>query len=79
MYTTMDYKHSPHEPTEEGKIFLQQLNPKDFQLHQLAAKMLGSSYFVEKTPQFKKWKDARGREGATLKSQSLAKESNHAH
>jgi hypothetical protein len=36
----MEYTHAPHEPTEEGKVF-QQLNPKDFQLHMLAQKMLG--------------------------------------
>jgi hypothetical protein len=63
----MDYKHTPHEPTSEGKDFITQLNPKDFQLHMLAQKMLGSSYFVEKTPQFKKWKDAKQKEATTLK------------
>lgn len=67
----MDYKHTPHEPTSEGKEFITQLNPKDFQLHMLAQKMLGSSYFVEKTPQFKKWKDAKGKEGSTLKKSPL--------
>lgn len=54
----MEYRHTPHEPTAEGKEFLKQLNPKDQQLHELAQKMLGSSYFVEKTPQFKKWKES---------------------
>ncbi len=63
----MEYKHTAHELTSEGKEFITQLNPKDFQLHMLAQKMLGSSYFVEKTPQFKKWKDTKRTEASMLK------------
>ena len=44
-----------HEVTAKGKEFLASLDPKDRELHTLAAKMLGSSYFVEKTHSFVKW------------------------
>ena len=65
----MEYKHTPHEITPEGQEFLKSLTPKEYNLHILAQKMLGSSYFVEKTPQFKAWKQRRQAEAATLKSQ----------
>jgi hypothetical protein len=63
----MEYKHTIHELSSEEKEFIRQLNPMDFQLHMLAQKMLGSSYFVEKTPQFKKWKETKNKEATTLK------------
>jgi len=44
-----------HEVTEKGKEFLGSLPPRERELHELAAKMLGSSYFVEKTHAFTKW------------------------
>lgn len=45
----------PHVVTEKGKQFLGSLPPKERELHELATKMLGSSYFVEKTHAFTKW------------------------
>jgi hypothetical protein len=65
----MEYNHTPHTPTAEGKEFLATLTPKEMNLHILAQKMLGSSYFVEKTPQFKAWKQRKQAEASTLKSQ----------
>jgi hypothetical protein len=44
-----------HEVTAKGKEFLASLEPRDRELHTLAAKMLGSSYFVEKTHAYVKW------------------------
>jgi len=44
-----------HVVTEKGKEFLASLPQKDQELHTLAAKMLGSSYFVEKTHAYVKW------------------------
>jgi hypothetical protein len=64
----MEYNHTAHEITQEGKEFLKSLSPKEMNLHLLAQKMLGSSYFVEKTPQFKAWKQRKLTEAATLKS-----------
>ena len=64
----MEYTHTLHTPTAEGKQFLATLTPKEMNLHLLAQKMLGSSYFVEKTPQFKAWKQRQQAEAATLKS-----------
>jgi len=52
----MEYKHQHHEITEEGKQFLESLSPHEKELHEMARKMLGSSYFVEKTPHFLIWK-----------------------
>ena len=52
----MEYKHQNHEISEEGKEFIASLTPEEKELHALARKMLGSSYFVEKTPQFLIWK-----------------------
>jgi hypothetical protein len=45
----------PHPVTEKGKLFLGSLPPRERELHELATKMLGSSYFVEKTHAFTKW------------------------
>jgi hypothetical protein len=64
----MEYTHTLHSPTVEGKQFLATLTPKEMNLHLLAQKMLGSSYFVEKTPQFKAWKQRQQAEASTLKS-----------
>jgi hypothetical protein len=48
-------EQTQHTVTEKGKQFLGSLPPRDRELHELAAKMLGSSYFVEKTHAFTKW------------------------
>ena len=52
----MEYKHQHHEISEEGQRFLASLTPNEKELHTMARKMLGSSYFVEKTPHFLIWK-----------------------
>lgn len=67
----MEYKHQLHEISEEGKEFIASLTPEEKQLHALARKMLGSSYFVEKTPQFLIWKTKKQMNtSTTLVSQS---------
>jgi hypothetical protein len=68
----MEYKHTNQLITQEGEEFLKTLPPRDYERHLLAQKMLGSSYFVEKTPQFKAWKQRKLAEASTLKSQPLA-------
>jgi hypothetical protein len=51
------YVEPPAHPiSEEAKKFLASLPEKERILHEEAAKMLGSSYFVEKTHGFRKWK-----------------------
>lgn len=51
------YVEPPAHPiSEEAKKFLASLPEKEKILHEEAAKMLGSSYFVEKTHGFRKWK-----------------------
>lgn len=39
----------PHPITEAAAAYLAKLSPERQQLHELATKMLGSSYFVERT------------------------------
>lgn len=45
----------PHPLNEKEKQFLESLNPREKELHVLATKMLGSSYFAGKTHAFTKW------------------------
>ena len=61
-----------HEVTAKGKEFLASLGPKDRELHTLAAKMLGSSYFVEKTHAYVKWLKAHEQAQTTPNTQSQA-------
>jgi hypothetical protein len=48
----------PHPLTPEAEAYLASRNPKERALHELAVKMLGSSYFVERTNGFRKWKSS---------------------
>jgi hypothetical protein len=63
----MNYTHQAHEPTEEGKEFLKTLTAEQKRLHELAQKMLGSSYFVERTHQFKAWQQKKKQAAAQSK------------
>lgn len=47
----------PHPIGEEAAEFLKQLTPKERELHEMAIEKLGSSYFVESSHAFKKWKE----------------------
>ena len=49
----------PHPITKEGKEFLASLSERDKKLHEMMSKSLGSSYFVERTHQFRKWSAKR--------------------
>jgi deoxyadenosine/deoxycytidine kinase len=44
-----------HPITADGKEFLESLDERNRQVHALAKKELGSSYFVEKTAAFRAW------------------------
>ncbi len=46
----------PHDIPEEAKAYVAQMSPRDRELHDLAIQLLGSSYFVEWSAGFKKWK-----------------------
>ena len=48
----------PHPVTEEGQVYLDSMTAQQRELHELAVKMLGSSYFVDRTHGFRKWKAA---------------------
>jgi hypothetical protein len=54
----MQHEHIIHEISAEGKAFLASLTPEKRALQKLAQKMLGSSYFIEKTHAFRKWSEA---------------------
>jgi len=45
----------PHQHNEKEKQFLASLAPREKELHDLATKMLGSSYFTGKTHGFTAW------------------------
>ena len=45
----------PHPLTQKEKQFLQQISPRERELHSLATEMLGSSYFAGKTHGFTQW------------------------
>ena len=51
----MQYTHPEHPISPEGKQFLASLTQDQRNLQVLAQKMLGSSYFIEKTHGFKVW------------------------
>ena len=51
----MQYTHPEHPISPEGKQFLDSLTQEQRNLQILAQKMLGSSYFIEKTHGFKVW------------------------
>jgi hypothetical protein len=51
----MQYTHQQHPISPEGKQFLDSLTQEQRNLQILAQKMLGSSYFIEKTHGFKAW------------------------
>jgi len=51
----MQYTHPEHPISPEGKQFLASLTQEQRNLQILAQKMLGSSYFIEKTHGFKVW------------------------
>lgn len=45
----------PHALNDQEKKFMASLPPKEKELHELATKMLGSSYFAGKTHAFTAW------------------------
>ncbi len=55
----------PHPITPEGQQYLASLDDAGRELHDLAVKMLGSSYFVERTHGFAKWKAAAAKGAAS--------------
>jgi hypothetical protein len=51
----MQYTHPEHPISAEGRSFLASLTVEQRNLQILAQKMLGSSYFIEKTHGFRMW------------------------
>jgi hypothetical protein len=49
----------PHPIPPEAAAYVASFTPAQRDLHELAVKMLGSSYFVERTHGFAKWKAAQ--------------------
>jgi hypothetical protein len=45
----------PHTLNDKEKLYIESLSPEEKNLHELAVKMLGSSYFVGKTHGYTKW------------------------
>lgn len=58
----------PHQHNAKEKQFLASLGPKEKELHDLATKMLGSSYFTGKTHGFTAWsKSSQAQQPPTTK------------
>jgi len=52
----MDYQAPPPHPLSEKELeYIKSLSPKEYALHTLAMKKLGSSYFVWKSHGFIQW------------------------
>jgi hypothetical protein len=51
----------PHPLNAKEKEFLKSLSPKEKELHDLATKMLGSSYFMGKTHGYRAWEKQRSK------------------
>jgi hypothetical protein len=51
----------PHPLNEKEKAFIKSLTEKEKALHELATKMLGSSYFAGKTHGYKAWTTNQGK------------------
>jgi hypothetical protein len=49
----------PHAVPTEAMAYLESLNAKERELHEMAVKILGSSYFVETSHGYVKWKAAK--------------------
>lgn len=49
-------KLPPHPLTAEAKLYIASLDARGKELHELAVEKLGSSYFVDRTLGFQKWK-----------------------
>jgi hypothetical protein len=50
---------SHHQLPKDANEFLASIESNERELHQLAADMLKSSYFMEKTHSYRKWKTAQ--------------------
>jgi hypothetical protein len=46
----------PHTVPSEAIAYIESLSPDELKLHEMAVKILGSSYFVEKSHGYLKWK-----------------------
>lgn len=53
----------PHTLNTNEQAFFSQLTPQEKKLHELATKMLGSSYFMGKTHGYTKWTAKQSSQG----------------
>lgn len=49
----------PHKLTPEAVKYIESMTPEQRKLHELAVRMLGSSYFVERTRGFEQYEKER--------------------
>jgi hypothetical protein len=54
----------PHPLPPDAAKFLASLDPVNRRLHEIAAKSLGSSYFMDRCHGYKNWKKAQAAAGA---------------
>ena len=63
---------APHPISEEGRRFLASLSEREMALQTMMSKSLGSSYFVERTHAFRKWKAQAQAATAPATAQAVA-------
>ncbi len=51
----------PHKPSSEAQHYINEMTPAQLELHKMAQEKLGSSYFVERSKGFLKWKESRSK------------------
>jgi hypothetical protein len=51
----------PHKPSSEAGYYILSMTPAQLELHEMAKEKLGSSYFVERSKGFLKWKESRSK------------------
>lgn len=54
----------PHTVPEEAAAYIAAMTPQERELHDLAVELLGSSYFVEWSHGFKKWRATQAAKNA---------------
>ena len=57
--TIKSSKLPPHPLPKDSEEFLADMDDKHKQLHEIAQEFLGSSYFMERTHGYQKWKKAK--------------------